>query len=304
MKKSEQKLKFDKKIIVKVTRPLFSFSPYIKGAVCALSKSQGIVKGNPTDLVVEMANVKPNPKKVDLYKKVCGYSEEYFGLPLTFPETLFIYPLSVLATSKFFPLSPLGLIHIGQSISQYKPLTEEMSLNVSCRTSEIWQVDRGILLKISLQAMVNGECVWEGVTELISRAKYTIKKRKCREKNSIDKETQPVAFFRVLDNTGRQYAKASGDYNPHHLYPATAKFLGYRRAIAHGMWSLARCIAEIEKNKPMEFPCSIHTFFKLPIFMPADVALYYEIETDHTAHFSLRDVKQGLPHVTGQIDNI
>ena len=40
----------------------------------------------------------------------------------------------------------------------------------------------------------------------------------------------------------------SGDHNPIHLHPLTAKALGYPRQLAHGMWSLARCVAALENR--------------------------------------------------------
>ena len=46
------------------------------------------------------------------------------------------------------------------------------------------------------------------------------------------------------------FAGASGDHNPIHLYPLTAKALGFPRQIAHGMWSKARCIAALENRLP------------------------------------------------------
>ena len=44
---------------------------------------------------------------------------------------------------------------------------------------------------------------------------------------------------------GRQYAAVSGDRNPIHLFDLTAMPLGFRHHIAHGMWSKARCLAEL-----------------------------------------------------------
>ena len=49
---------------------------------------------------------------------------------------------------------------------------------------------------------------------------------------------------------GRRYAAVSGDRNPIHLYPLTAKALGFPRQIAHGMWSKARCVAALENRLP------------------------------------------------------
>ena len=43
----------------------------------------------------------------------------------------------------------------------------------------------------------------------------------------------------VEASTGLRYAKVSGDWNPHHLYPWTAKLLGFKSPIAHGLWTLA-----------------------------------------------------------------
>ena len=49
---------------------------------------------------------------------------------------------------------------------------------------------------------------------------------------------------------GRRYAGVSGDHNPIHLYPLTAKAFGFPRQIAHGMWSMARCVGALENRLP------------------------------------------------------
>jgi acyl dehydratase len=52
--------------------------------------------------------------------------------------------------------------------------------------------------------------------------------------------------IKVSGNMGRRYAAVSGDYSPHHLYGWAAWLLGYPKQIAHGMWTLSRCLAEVE----------------------------------------------------------
>ena len=69
---------------------------------------------------------------------------------------------------------------------------------------------------------------------------------------------------------GRRYAAVSGDHNPIHLYPLTAKALGFPRQIAHGMWSKARCIAALENRLPD--PVRVDVAFKKPIILPGTVA--------------------------------
>jgi acyl dehydratase len=76
-----------------------------------------------------------------------------------------------------------------------------------------------------------------------------------------------VHAMTVAANVGRVYALASGDFNPIHLHPATARVFGMRSAIAHGMWSVARLLAafgaehsaRVEANfyKPLRLPSTV-----------------------------------------------
>ena len=55
--------------------------------------------------------------------------------------------------------------------------------------------------------------------------------------------------FTVDSGTGLRYAAISGDYNPHHLYPWTARVAGYKQPMAHGMWTLAKALAVVQSSK-------------------------------------------------------
>ena len=50
----------------------------------------------------------------------------------------------------------------------------------------------------------------------------------------------------LAKDLGRRYAAISGDYNPIHLGALSAKLFGFKQAIAHGMWSKARCLAALD----------------------------------------------------------
>ena len=49
---------------------------------------------------------------------------------------------------------------------------------------------------------------------------------------------------RVAVDTAWAYARVSSDFNPIHLNDRAARFFGLRGAISHGMWSLARSLAQ------------------------------------------------------------
>jgi acyl dehydratase len=57
-------------------------------------------------------------------------------------------------------------------------------------------------------------------------------------------------------NLGRQYAALSGDYNPVHLWPWSAKLFGFKKPIANGMYSIAKVQASIEDRMDKKFPSS------------------------------------------------
>nr|NJM02970.1 hypothetical protein [Desulfobacula sp.] len=115
------------------------------------------------------------------------------------------------------------------------------------------------------------------------------------------RETIPVP-----SGTGRRYAAVSGDYNPHHLYTLTARLFGFKTAIAHGMWSLARVAASLDREFGLQGPALIEASFKLPVFMPAVTTLGWEQASDEETgrpqvRFELRDQQKGLPHLKGRL---
>jgi hypothetical protein len=53
--------------------------------------------------------------------------------------------------------------------------------------------------------------------------------------------------WQVAPGCGRRYARLSGDWNPIHLWTWSARLMGMREPIIHGMHSLARACAELER---------------------------------------------------------
>jgi acyl dehydratase len=103
--------------------------------------------------------------------------------------------------------------------------------------------------------------------------------------------------WRLSGDLGRRYAAVSGDCNPIHLYPVTAKALGFRRQIAHGMWSNARCVAALENRLPDAV--TVDVVFRKPIFLPGSVA-FGARPTDMGYAFTLTDPRSGAPHLQGR----
>ncbi|MFE0205581.1 MaoC family dehydratase [Streptomyces sp. NPDC058985] len=73
--------------------------------------------------------------------------------------------------------------------------------------------------------------------------------------------------WRLAGDVGRRYGAASGDRNPIHLHPLTARLFGFPRAIAHGMWTVARCLAE--HGTPDA--AVVRAEFRAPVLLPGTV---------------------------------
>jgi acyl dehydratase len=98
---------------------------------------------------------------------------------------------------------------------------------------------------------------------------------------------------------GRRYGRISGDMNPIHLYPFTAKLLGFDRQIAHGMWTMARSCALVQGGLGRP-PRELTTQFRQPLFLPARATLRYGARDDGFA-FSLIGRDSGKLHLEGTL---
>jgi len=249
-------------------------------------------------------NYTPSKEMIEKYKTLCGFSENRSGIiPMPYIQTLFNGLLGRFITSSFFPVNPLGLIHIFQSFDQQRPLLIEETIDLFCTLSKVRKTPIGVETDFILEVRSGEELVWEGLSTFFSRNRIQKKKRK---KIRDQRFLEPKESIHVPSGTGKKYASVSGDYNPHHLYNLTAKLFGFKSAIAHGMWSLARVVASLDKEFGMDGPAGVEADFKRPIFIPAETMLGYESQSreddNHQGlvNFELRDEQKGLPHLKGQ----
>jgi acyl dehydratase len=82
----------------------------------------------------------------------------------------------------------------------------------------------------------------------------------------------PNASWALPNNLGRRYAALSGDYNPIHLWPWSAKLFGFKRPIAHGMYSVAKVQALLEDHFAARV-CHLSANFIKPALLPGQVRL-------------------------------
>jgi acyl dehydratase len=225
------------------------------------------------------------------YARVCGFTLRD-EVPPTYPHIL-AFPLQMtLMTRGDFPVAAVGLVHIANRITQHRPLRIGERLDLRVRATPLEPHPRGRSFTIVTDAHVDGELVWEEQgTELRRGAGSTGASAK-REQGD---ELPASATWRLPGDLGRRYGAVSGDRNPIHLYGATAKPFGFPRAIAHGMWTKARCLAALEHRLPDAFTVEVE--FRRPLLLPGTVTF----AADEQLRFAVRDAKKGTPHLEGRI---
>jgi acyl dehydratase len=243
------------------------------------------------DTELEVRDVETRPEHLAAYNEVCGFTRDDV-LPPTYPHIV-AFPLAVrIMAERAFPFPLLGLLHIANEIAQLRPVGADEPLTVRVRAQDLEPHDRGTQFAMAAEARVGEEAVWR------SRNVYLHRSGKSSGSSSPKEREAPAtarAHWRVPGDIGRRYGAVSGDRNPIHLHGWSARLFGMPRPIAHGMWVKARCLAELESTLPGAFSVSVR--FKLPLFLPAQVAFGVR----DGGGFEVRDASSGKPHLSGEL---
>jgi hypothetical protein len=194
-----------------------------------------------------------------------------------------------------FPYPAIGMVHVENSITAHRAIGVGEALDVTTEVGMPRPHAKGVLLDFVTTVTADGQTAWESTSTYLRRGR------------SVDGDASPGLVvldpptggveWRLPANLGRTYASVSGDANPIHLYPLTAKALGFPRQIAHGMWTKARSIAAIENRLPAAV--SVEVAFKKPVFLPGTVAFAARQDDDGWT-FALTSPKDGSPHLLGR----
>ena len=261
----------------------------------AVKKAQ---EGDLPRLGVCVPGMRAESATVRRYQQLCHFADSRF-LPPTWPQVM-AFPLHMqLLVDPAMPLRPMGLIHTRNHIRQHRPIEKEALLHIECTLGEAREKPAGLEFDIETRIQSDGELVWEGTSTNLSRRTPPQSRAKKTQEAVPHKEV--MQSWKLAAHLGRRYGRLSGDRNPIHLWPLTARLFGFRRAIAHGMWSKARCLAALmDTTGPRALAVDVH--FKTPLFLPGTVEFSHSplIEAS-SAEFLLRS-PAGRPHLTGQLE--
>ncbi len=236
--------------------------------------------------VVERANV-------TAYADVCGFPHGDTA-PVTYLHVL-AFPLHLeIMSARDFPFPAIGTVHLENTITQHRRVAVGESVTVTASAAALRAHPKGRVFDIEVEVSAAGERIWTSTSTYLRLGHGQVGAPTGRDFESVPAGGIP---WRLAGDLGRRYAAVSGDRNPIHLYPLTAKAFGFRRQIAHGMWSKARCVAAVENRLPEQVTVAVA--FKRPIFLPGTVSMGVQAH-DNAVDFSLSSATSGAPHLRGQ----
>ena len=247
------------------------------------------------DAELVLPDVRIDRDRLATYDRVCGFPLRDV-VPPTYPHLL-AFPLSMqLMTSSEFPFAVIGMVHVRNRIEQSRPLRTDERLELRVRTDDLRPHDRGTQFDVVAEAHAGGQPAW------LSRSTYLHREGGGSSgkdgKGERPEPPRPQAVWKLPGDVGRRYADVSGDRNPIHLHPLSARLFGMPGMIAHGMWLKARCLAALEGLLPQSFEVDVQ--FKLPAVIPGRVS-FASWPEDGGRGFALHDGANEKPHLTGTV---
>jgi acyl dehydratase len=252
------------------------------------------------DRTLSVQDVAIDPANVAEYAAVTGLR---FGdtVPLTYPFALTFPSVMSLVTGFDFPFAAMGSVHIENHITQYRPIAVTDTVGVRVHAENLREHRRGLLVDLVTDVNVGNDTAWHQVTTFLHQQRTSLSDEPRPEPAKQPKLPAPNAVLRITPGQIRHYASVGGDHNPIHTNPIAAKLFGFPTVIAHGMFTAAAVLANIEGQLPDAVRYSVR--FGKPVVLPARAGLYVDRVTDGW-DLALRHIPKGYPHLTGSLRSL
>lgn len=243
--------------------------PSLAGVFARAALSRGRSGSTLPDRSLRQEGVAVDRGNLVDYQRLCGWDVSDV-LPHTYPHVLGFPLQAALMGGQGFPLPLMGLVHVENVITVHRTLTTSDSLDITVRAADLRPHAKGRQVDLLTDVTVDGHLVWEGRSTYLARGKGDPAAESGSRPPGIPNGFA-AAQWRLGADLGRRYAAVSGDVNPIHLFGVTAKAMGFKAAIAHGMWSYARVLAAL--GSAARGPATSHVWFRKPILLPSQVQL-------------------------------
>jgi acyl dehydratase len=253
------------------------------------------------DRVVTIAELPIDRANVAAYASVTGlrYGE---NVPLTYPFALTFPAAMELLTGFDFPFPAVGAVHVENRITAHRPIAVTDTVGVKAHAENLREHRKGLLVDLVTHVSVGNEPAWQQVATFLHQQRTSLSDEPKPEPPKQGKLAAPNAILRITPAQIRRYAAIGGDRNPIHTSAIGARLFGFPTVIAHGMFSGAAVLANIEGQLPDRVEYAIK--FGKPVILPAGPGLYVDKVADGPRtgwDLTLRNMAKGYPHLTATV---
>lgn len=199
------------------------------------------------------------PKTLKRFNQLTHWHE--LQMPPTFPYALLTHLHFSLVNHHSFPFSPFGLIHKKEKIEIFSPL-DEGEWRMSCRIESYRPIERGVEMDIISELTIDDILVWKSTTTAFKKTESALTVKKYPP-ISVESETR----WKIPSYQGLLYGLISNNIDPIHISKPSARIMGHKRAIIHGMWTVARGLSELGSYT---YPFTLNVKFISPIYIPTE----------------------------------
>lgn len=266
-------------------------SLYLRGAGRSVtSKAPGATHpaAKLPPVAYRVRGIRADGERLRDYEKLVG-ERATDSLPAGFLHILAFPVATAVMVRPDFPAPLLGMVHLANAVSVLHPVPVAADLEVTAWVQDLRPHRRGAQLDVVAEVRVlddvgnAGEVSWRGVSTYLAKGSFLAGKPDggddARLANAADEsQAAPHILWTLPAGVGRDYAAVSGDRNPIHMSAISAKAFGFPRAIAHGMYTAARALADVGATRGDRFDWTVE--FAKPVLLPGKVALTFASESD------------------------
>jgi len=209
--------------------------------------------------------------QIERYNALLGFAPDALPVSFYYLPTQRAHMATMLGAA--FPFRLVGMIHVENDIRELKMRDREQPMELETQVVVETPAENGArYCELRTVGRQQGQDVFE------CRSRYLAVRGKRRGERSVDGAANapvaglPAGEWSLAENAGRQYASVSGDWNPIHLWPWSARLLGMKAPIIHGMHTVAKAAALLEQREGRRLT-ALSARFKAPIPLGAAAEL-------------------------------
>jgi len=194
------------------------------------------------------------------------------AVPLTYLYLLAQRAQLATMLARPIPFRIPGLIHVENRLTMHAPVLADLPLILATALRLPPPAANGALHCVLETRAFDGE------RQVFScDSTYLVKRGSRTDRAAAAQPDIPsgeaLGGWTVPSNAGRRYAALSGDWNPIHLWPWTARLMDMRAPIIHGAHTLATACSLLQGVSGRDID-SVWCRFRQPVPLGADVALF------------------------------